>query len=170
MGTIIIVLILIIVFLLLGFVMYLRKANKYKTGEDGQDGFTSLNPDGLAIGQGGPVSEQDGSAHITDIEQYVFLGHNKERVPNPYPIPEAFGLNDLDVRIEELQRGLVRFTGYLGESFQITLDELEQIQNSKFLQLRQQLSTAAYQYKTTIFPLCQELFSQLANLFQDFQD
>ena len=52
----------------------------------------------------------------------------------------------------------------------ITIDELEQVKDTKFLQLRQELSISALQYKQNLFPQCQDLFSKLANIFTDFND
>ena len=69
-----------------------------------------------------------------------------------------------------LQEGLIKFSGYLGESFMITIDELEQVKHTKFLQLRKNLSVSALQYKQHLFPKCQDLFSKLANIFADFSD
>lgn len=69
-----------------------------------------------------------------------------------FPIPNQYGINDLDIQILALQDGLIKFAGYLGESFMITIDELEQVKNTNFLQLRQDLSVSAFQYKQNMFP------------------
>lgn len=83
---------------------------------------------------------------------------------------EVFNLDKIPQTIHNVNQNLVRFTGYMLESYNVQEQDLPMLQGTKFTEVREQVCQQATLYNYVVSPFGQNVLQDTSAFFSEFID